>query len=309
MDKETAEKVNGAKGRDGRRLVTDPRIHYHGVPTMGMMHSAVKTNRFLQAAVLAACLVVPAAAVHAAPWVTPEFSLSFDDLRRMAAPFPPDVRDSILARPAAFLRLMTRVLDEPAELFLLVDKHHSLAADYVPPDLVPLKEYRLRTTWPNLSLRKAIIPAVLQMVRAARADGVTIVFSSTYRSYDYQRGVYEREVKMYGRETADRESAFPGLSQHQLGTAIDFGTISDGYEKTPEGKWVTAHAGEYGFTLSYPQGYEQVTGYRYESWHYRYVTRPGALMQREFFGDVQQYFLEFLDGNRAVLEQMRMRRE
>ena len=114
---------------------------------------------------------------------------------------------------------------------------------------------------------------------------------------------------MYGRETADRESALPGLSQHQLGTAIDFGMISDGYEKTSEGKWVTAHAWEYGFTLSYPQGYEQVTGYRYESWHYRYLTRPGALMQREFFGDVQQYLLEFVNDNRATLEQMRMRHE
>ena len=55
-------------------------------------------------------------------------------------------------------------------------------------------------------------------------------------------------------------------------------------------------------------GYEQVTGYRYESWHYRYITRPGALMQREFFHDVQQYFLEFLNDNRAVLEQLRLKR-
>ena len=92
-----------------------------------------------------------------------------------------------------------------------------------------------------------------------------------------------------------------------MGTAIDFGTISDGYENTREGGWVSAHAWEYGFTLSYPVGYEQVTGYRYESWHYRYITRPGALMQREFFRDIRQYFLEFND-NRAVLEQLRMKR-
>jgi len=72
---------------------------------------------------------------------------------------------------------------------------------------------------------------------------------------------------------------------------------------------VAAHAWEYGFTISYPEGYEQVTGYRYESWHYRYVTRPGALLQREFFGGIQQYFLQFLNDNRAVLEQMRIRKE
>ncbi len=226
----------------------------------------------------------------------------------MSADMPADIRDGILARPSEFLTLMGKVLDQPADLLVLVDKHHSLPADYVPADLVPLKSYRLRTTWPDLMLRKAIVPAVLRMVEAARADGVTITFSSTYRSYEYQRGLYEREVKMYGKEMADRESALPGLSQHQLGTAIDFGTISDGYEKTREGRWVSAHAWEYGFTLSYPSGYEQVTGYRYESWHYRYITRPGALMQREFFGDVQQYFLAFLNDNRAVLEQMRLMR-
>ncbi len=254
------------------------------------------------------CLVLPAAAVEAGTWITPEFSLSVDDLQKMTAALPPDVSNGILSRPSAFLGLMAEVLDQPADLLVLVDKQHALAADYVPPDLVLLKDYNLRTTWPNLLLRKDIMPAVLQMVRAARADGVTITFSSTYRSYDYQKGLFAREVKMYGQEMAEKESAHPGLSQHQLGTAIDFGTISDGYEKTREGKWVQSHAWEYGFTLSYPAEYEQVTGYRYESWHYRYITRPGARMQREFFSDVQQYFLQFLNDNRAVLEQMRMKR-
>lgn len=254
------------------------------------------------------CFILPAAAVEAGTWITPEFSLSVDDLRGMIANLPSDVGNGILSRPSAFLGLMAEVLDQPADLLVLVDKQHALSADYAPPDLVPLKDYPLRTTWPNLMLRKAIMPAVLQMVRAARADGVTITFSSTYRSFEYQQGLFAREVKMYGKETAERESAHPGFSQHQLGTAIDFGTISDGYEKTPEGRWVSSHAWEYGFTLSYPAEYEQITGYRYESWHYRYITRPGALMQREFFSDVQQYFLEFLNDNRAILEQMRMKR-
>ena len=253
------------------------------------------------------CLLLPVA-VEAGTGTTPEFSLSVDDLRRMAADMPTDVRDRILAKPAAFLKLMGQVLDQPADLLVLVDKQHALPADFVPPDLVPLSDYSLRTTWPNLMLRKSIMPAVLEMVRAARVDGVTITFSSTYRSYKYQEGLFARETKMYGKETAERESAHPGFSQHQLGTAIDFGTVSDGYEKTREGRWVTAHAWEYGFTLSYPADYEQVTGYRYESWHYRYITRPGALMQQEFFSGVQQYFLEFLNDNRATLEQMRLTR-
>ena len=74
-----------------------------------------------------------------------------------------------------------------------------------------------------------------------------------------------------------------------------------------KGWWVTLHAWEHGFSLSYPEGYEEVTGYRHESWHYRYLTRAGTMAQREFFGDVQQYFLGFLNDNRQTLERARVR--
>ena len=91
---------------------------------------------------------------------------------------------------------------------------------------------------------------------------------------------------------AERESARPGASQHQLGTAIDFGSITDAFAQTRAGKWLVAHAWEYGFSLSYPQGDEGITGYRYESWHYRFITKPGVLLQRRYFGNIQQYLLD-----------------
>ena len=150
------------------------------------------------------------------------------------------------------------------------------------------------------------MPDLLQMVSAARADGVTLLFSSSYRSYEYQEAVYEREVKTYGQQAADRESARPGTSQHQLGTAIDFGSITDAFAGTRAGRWLAAHAREFGFSLSFPKGYEEVTGYRYESWHYRYITRPAAKLQKEYFDDIQQYLLEFLHDNRALLEARRV---
>ncbi len=234
--------------------------------------------------------------------ISPEFTLSLEDLDRLTASLPSEIRSGILSRPAAFLHVIAQVLDQPPDLFVLVDKGHPLPADYVPPDLVSLKDYLLVTTWPRVMLRRSIMPAVLAMVRAAREKGVTLTFSSGYRSFDYQRGVYNEEVRLYGRETADGESARPGHSQHQLGTAIDFGSISDAFETTSQGRWVAKHAWEYGFSLSYPAGYEEVTGYRHESWHYRYLTRAGTLLQREFFGDIQQYFLSFLNENRVLLE-------
>ncbi len=234
------------------------------------------------------------------------FSITLTELREIAQDLPPDAREAVLARPADFLLLMAGVLDEPQDLFVLVDKENSLFADYVPPDLVGLDDYGLNVTRSGLLLRQAVMPAVMEMTETARLSGIEITFSSAYRSYERQAEIYDREVKTYGRETADRESARPGHSQHQLGTVIDFGSISDGYEATPEGAWVAEHAGEYGFSLSYPDGYEAETGYRYESWHYRYITRPGARMQQEYFGNVQQYFLEFLNAHGSYFEEKRV---
>ena len=257
--------------------------------------------------VLTVLAVFCAARASCAPALSPVFSLSAEQLSHMTAALPADIQQDIRADPADFLRLMATVLDQPEEFFVLVDKRHPLESTYVPPDLVNLKEYPLKTTWPHILLRKAIMPEVLAMARAAHSDGVTLTFSSGYRSYSYQQGVFEREVQMFGREMAERESAHAGYSQHQLGTAIDFGSISDDYGGTSEGRWVAAHAGKYGFSLSYPAGYEQVTGYRHEAWHYRYITPAGTSMQRRYFRDIQQYFLQFLHDNRESLAQARVR--
>jgi D-alanyl-D-alanine carboxypeptidase len=257
----------------------------------------------------ALCMAFPTPGSAAGARVSAQFSLSREDLQEMTSALPRRVQDRILARPKDFLQMVGRVLDEPADFVLLVDKQHPLPADYAPQDLVRLhKDYNLEVSWTDVPVRKTIMTAVLEMTRAARADGVTLVFSSGYRSYEYQISVYEREVRMYGKETADRESAQAGMSQHQLGTAVDFGSITDAFAETKAGRWMAAHAWEYGFSLSYPRGYEEVTGYRYESWHYRFITRAATLMQREFFDDVQQYLFEFLHANRVDLEAKRLTR-
>ena len=118
--------------------------------------------------------------------------------------------------------------------------------------------------------------------------------SSAYRSYDYQAGLYNRHVEQLGKAAADRVSARPGHSQHQLGTTIDFGSIAAGYGETPNGRWLAAHAWRFGFSLSYPAGYEEYTGYDYEPWHFRYLGRVGTRLEREFFAGLQQRFLVFL---------------
>jgi D-alanyl-D-alanine carboxypeptidase len=255
--------------------------------------------------ILATGILLPLAAEAGGSRVAPEFSLSPSDLQAMTHDLPPRIRSAIMANQQDFLHLLANAMDEPADLLVLVDKSHTLAAEYEPDDLVSLSASSLTVSSGDPRVRKTIMPAVTDMARAARADGVTLVFSSGYRSFEYQKSVYAREVKTYGQEMADRESARPGASQHQLGTAIDFGSITDAFADTRAGKWLFTHAGDYGFSLSYPQGYEEITGYRYESWHYRYITKPAVVLQRKYFSDVQQYLLLFLYQNRAVLEAKR----
>jgi len=276
----------------------------------GCRDAAGRVARLLVLAVTAALAAGPAWAAGTGTSgtpVAPEFTLSLSDLQKLTAALPGSLQRKILAEAPRFLGLVAQALDEPPDLLVLVDKHHLLAADFVPPDLVSLAGYQLSVSRGDLQLRKSIMPEVAALASAARAAGATLLFSSCYRSYDYQKAVYEREVKTYGQEAADRESAHPGASQHQLGTAVDFGSITDDFAQTKAGRWLASHAWEYGFTLSYPRGYETATGYRWESWHYRYIGRPAARLHQEFFGDVQQYLLEFLHENRAPLEAARNR--
>jgi D-alanyl-D-alanine carboxypeptidase len=132
------------------------------------------------------------------------------------------------------------------------------------------------------------------MAAAARRDGITLVVSSAYRSYDYQVGVYNRIVREMGQEAADRESARPGHSQHQTGLAADFGSIDDSFALTAAGRWMAANAPRFGWSLSFPDGYESVTGYRWESWHFRYVGKDLATLIDRYFNGIQQYALRFL---------------
>ncbi len=153
------------------------------------------------------------------------------------------------------------------------------------------------------------MPDLLAMVEAARQDGVDLVISSTYRSYQRQESIYNYHVRQYGKKQADRESAQAGKSQHQLGTTIDFGSITDAYADTEAGKWLAKKSSEYGFSLSYPQDMEWLTGYRYECWHFRYIGREGTEICDEFFMGIQQYYLEFLHNNRTRFESLRRKTE
>ena len=198
----------------------------------------------------------------------------------------PDIRKDLL-----------RITEGDRYLYILVDKQHPLENVYVPDDLVELVNRSYRVTREGLTLRRMAADSLETMAAAALRDGVTLTAGSAFRTYDYQAEVYERNVRQMGRQAADRESARPGHSQHQLGLAVDFFPIDDAFAETPAHSWLLENASRFGWSLSYPQGYEDITGYRWESWHYRFVGAALAEFIEKYFDGIQQNALLYINSN------------
>ena len=235
----------------------------------------------------------------------PELNPEIEKLNRVLLSMSDRCKASIPnGDPEEFLADLHRVLEveknfrtDDLSLYYLIDKKHAVGSDYVPRDLIPVKGNELWNVSRNdLSLRPEAYAALEDLSRAALNDGIKLLVSSTYRSYQYQEGLFNRYVKQDGLELAERYSARPGTSQHQLGVAVDFGSITDDWGDTKMGKWVYDHAADFGWSLSFPQGYEDVTGYMWECWHFRYIGKEACRFQKKWFGNIQQFMLEFLDA-------------
>lgn len=211
---------------------------------------------------------------------------------------PVVIRQNIGNNAVSFLAELKRVLAaEKENLLVLVDKRHLLPEGYTPQNLVRMdtgRAYMINRK--DLSLTKTAERALQEMALAAQRDGITLVVSSSYRSYTYQKNLFDRYVRESGEKEAERFSARAGTSQHQLGTVVDFGSISDEFAQTRAGKWILQNASKYGWSLSFPKGYEAITGYVWESWHYRYIGAEACALQQKWFDDIQQYMLEFIDA-------------
>lgn len=213
--------------------------------------------------------------------------------------FPKHICDKIDKNQVEFFKDLNAVLnDEKDNLLILVDKNNRLTESYIPKNVILLsdvKDRKYTLSRSNIPLAKIAERPLQKMAEAAKKDGINIMVSSGYRSYLYQSNLFSKYIKEYGEENALTFSAPPGVSQHQLGTTIDLGSIDDSYADTAAGKWVLKNAWKYGWSLSYPKGMEHITGYKWESWHYRYLGVKACQFQKEWFDDVQQYMLEFID--------------
>jgi zinc D-Ala-D-Ala carboxypeptidase len=192
-----------------------------------------------------------------------------------------------------------KVISDGNYLLALVCKETTLKSDYAPADLQRIPEYMFpaRELW----LREEALRQLEMLWQAADADEVNLTIISAYRSYDYQKSLFQNYAANYGDEEANRFSARAGQSEHQLGTTVDFGgtavDLKAAYAETDQGRWLADHAYQYGFAMSYPQGKEEITGYIYEPWHYRYIGLEAAaqwfesgLSLKEFLQEHNQYY-------------------
>ncbi len=181
----------------------------------------------------------------------------------------------------------------------LVNKTNPAGEDFAPENLVPI-DTAYTTGGKQIELEEKVAAAVISMIDAMRADGIdNVSVTSAYRTYQYQEKLFngyiakEKEAHpTWSDEEARAEvltySAAPGTSEHQTGLCVDLFTdemvglwnygsetpenpYDKGFAETEAFEWLCEHAHEYGFILRFPENKTDVTGYSYESWHYRYV--------------------------------------
>ena len=180
---------------------------------------------------------------------------------------------------------------------LLVNKEYA-----VPKQGADLKNIRLSGT-KELSSRFNLADSTVQltemmaerlavMFEAAEEDGVNhFRVNSGYRS--------EKEQKQLFKQMGDQYAMPAGFSEHNTGLSVDIGSTLMEMSKAPEGEWLQKNSWQYGFILRYPKSKTEITGIRYEPWHFRYVGLPhSAIMQQKNL--VLEEYLDELKEKRSM---------
>ena len=173
---------------------------------------------------------------------------------------------------------------------LMVNKTYALPKDYVPVNT-------------NIDIRKLDYSKTgicdyaweswKEMEKDAKAEGLKLVMNSGYRSYKTQKEIHANYAYKDGHDEADTYSARAGHSEHQTGLCFDLNSINDSFTDTPEGKWVNDNCWKYGYCIRFPKGQTEYTGYKYESWHLRYV---GVELAEKLYNNGDWISMEYFFG-------------
>jgi D-alanyl-D-alanine carboxypeptidase len=191
-----------------------------------------------------------------------------------------NITELVQAKPVTIFDPPKYSIDEADSLWLVVNKQRPVSPlRYKPENLVFPDFSKPKTQNPfGLKLRQEAAFATEQLALAMReAKAGTLILNSGFRTYKTQKSLYDRTKQTRGLKVAERLTARPGHSEHQLGLAADFSVKGQGcaimscFGDTPGGIWLANNAHEYGFVLRYPKGFKAITGFQYEPWHFRYV--------------------------------------
>lgn len=167
---------------------------------------------------------------------------------------------------------------------ILVNKNNPLSQNYQPPSLITTNSQYKN----NILINNQVNQAFILMQQAARRSGYEIDIMSGYRDYNYQEKLYNESLQQRGYTKTFRIIAKPGCSEHQTGLAIDICIyrlgkcyIEHEIEGTEELTWLKNNCHKYGFILRYPKDKEDITGYNYEPWHYRYIGKLAENLTKE----------------------------
>ena len=180
---------------------------------------------------------------------------------------------------------------------ILVNKFNQLKENYTPEDIVTISNYY---SYADNSIVKKVYEAYKNMWYAAKEEDLTLIVTSSYRDYKTQETLWNQYADRNGEKWADSVSARAGFSEHQTGLTLDivtYNTIMNDFENTDEFKWLQKNAHKYGFILRYPKDKEDITGYAYESWHYRYVGVDVATSIHEKNITFDEYYAYYIEGD------------
>ena len=176
-----------------------------------------------------------------------------------------------------------QVIAQPESIPVLVNKKNKLPDHYVPDDLVYTTiPFTFKEKTEKKKMRTEAASAIADLFKGAKKQGVSLLGVSAYRSHATQTSLFNYYVKRDGYDKTITYSAFPGTSEHETGLTIDV-TGGDGkcaaedcFGDTTEAAWLQENVADYGFIIRYPKGKEDITGYKYEPWHLRFVGKEIA---------------------------------
>ncbi len=179
--------------------------------------------------------------------------------------------------------------------YVLVNKHRQLSSKYVPDDLVTIDDEYVKADG-KVKIERNVAKAFYAMAEAASKEGMELMVSSGYRSYKDQEEVTNTYLELYGQNYVDNYVAKPGFSEHQTAMSLDVASKSvDTFVNSDEYVWMMDNAYKYGFILRYPRSKEDITGYKCEAWHYRYVGKKIAKYIHDNNITYDEYYVMFLD--------------